>query len=260
MKYKIKTYLISIALLILLPAVLQAADEPNKTDMWTVQVKAGHQPAFESALKAHLQHRTELGDPRNWQVYSPVTGSNLNTYLLRACCHTWADNDAYQAWSEANKTLEHWMVNVDEHVESYTHSISTMDFKNSNWPEDGAAVNFVGVTDFMIKPGHRGGFETSKALLSNHLKAGNWPRRWGWGDTVNGPDIAFVASGYADYAGMATPEKGFMALLAEQMGSSEQAQAAMGDFMSHVAGTDYQIYRWHSDLSMPPPSSEAAQN
>lgn len=260
MKYRARIYFTAIALLLLLPFGLQAADEPNKVDMWTVHVKAGHQPAFETALKTHLAHRAEIGDPRSWQVYSPVTGSDLNTYLLRACCHTWADNDTYQTWSEEKNPIEDWMANVDQHVEGYAHSISTMDFENSNWPEDDAAVNYVGVTDFMIKPGHRGGFEASKAVLSNHLKAGNWPRRWGWGDTVNGPDVAFVASAYADYASMAPPEKGFMAVIAEQMGSPEDAQAALGEFMSHVDSTDYQIYRWHSDLSSPPAAEEVAQN
>ncbi len=253
MKSKLVLFIRSITLALLLPLTLHAADEANVVDLWAVTVKAGHQPAFETALKAHLKHRAELGDVRSWQVYSPVTGSNLNTYLLRACCHTWADNDAYQAWSEEKEPVADWMANVDQHVESYSHSISTMDFKNSNWPEDGGPVNYVGVTDFMIKPGHRGGFEASKAMISNHLKEGNWPRRWSWGNTVNGSDIAFVASAYADYASMAPPEKDFMAVIAEQMGSAEDAQAALGELMSHVKGMDYQIYRWHPDLSMPAP-------
>lgn len=251
-------FICAVALALCLPLSVNAADEANKADMWIVTVKQGHTQAFETALKAHLDHRAELGDTRYWQVYTPVTGSNLNDYYLRACCYTWADSDSYREWSVENNTLEHWMGNVDQHVESYTHSMSTMDFANSHWPE-GMGANYVGVTDFHVKPGHGAAFDASKAKISQALIAGEWPRRWSWGEAISGPSISYVAAGYDNYAAMAPPETGFMEVLAEQMESEEKAGEAMAEFMSHVAGTEYQIYAWRPDLSMAIPE-QVAQN
>ena len=60
--------------------------------------KADQAEAFEAALKAHMAKRVEMGDARSWQVYQAVTGDEMNNYVIRSCCHSWADKDSYQAW------------------------------------------------------------------------------------------------------------------------------------------------------------------
>ncbi len=238
------------AIMLLITASVQAEDQANKANTWVVTVEAGQNPAFEAALKTHMAFRSEHGDVRSWEIYTPLTGDELNTYIIRACCHTWADMDAYDQWSRDNATLANWMANVDQHVSDYAHHISTIDFDSSNWPEDMGPAKYVGVTYFYVKPGHSAPFDASIKSLSKIAKDGGWDRHWVWGTAVTGASQVYLATPYASYAGMAPPETSFAEFLAVQMDSPEAAQQALGEFSSHHDGSDYKIYAYRPDLSM----------
>ncbi len=231
-------------------APVQAEDQVNKVATWIVTPKAGHTQDFEASLKAHMAHRTEHNDPRTWLVYTPMTGDELNTYILRACCDTWADHDSYRDWSEKNAITEHWMNNVDQFVDDYVHHISSIDYPSSNWPEDLEDINYVGVTYFTVKTGHTAAFQASIEQLSKIAKDGGWDRMWAWGTAITGGNQVYLVSPYADYASMAPPEKSFAEFLAAQMDSPETAQQALTDFNSHIGDQDYKIYTVRADLSM----------
>ena len=92
------------ALFFLLPAVSMAEDSPPPlAEMWMVTPKAGHGSEFYKALAEHMAFRSEHGDPREWQAYTPLLGDELNRVAIRSCCFSWADQDAYQAWRRGQR-------------------------------------------------------------------------------------------------------------------------------------------------------------
>ena len=168
-----KFYSVLLALLFL-PAWCVADDHDNEkpeqmiADSWVAVPKAGHESEFEEALKAHLALRTERGDPRTWHVYVPVTGKDLNRYVIRSCCFAWADQDSYGEWSRENMG-KHFNETVHPHVATYHHNFSELDQKNSHWGEDTNA-NYVGVTMFHIKPGKGGQMSEAIGEMSTLAK------------------------------------------------------------------------------------------
>ncbi len=242
--------------LLLIPLTLVAEPMANKADMWIVTVKSGHTSEFEEAFKTHIAFRAGKDDPRAWQVYQPVTGSNLNAYYIRYCCTTWADMDKYRDWARESGTGEHWNANVDQYVESYEHVFSAIDFENSNWPNDLGPVNYVGVSESMVKTGHDAAYAASKKQLSDAAKAGNWPRHWSWVTSVSGANTVALVLPYKDYASMEPPEPSFAEFLAKQMDSEEDAKKALQEYSSHLKFIGYTIYAWREDLSMAVPDSE----
>ena len=57
------------------------------SDTWTMVPKAGHEAKFEEAFKKHIAYRKANGDTREWVTWRPVTGDQINSYLVRACCN-----------------------------------------------------------------------------------------------------------------------------------------------------------------------------
>ena len=105
-------------LFMLAPAFAMAQDSPPPlAEMWVLTAKAGHGEEFRTAVKEHMAFRTEHGDPRAWQAYSPVLGDDLNRLAIRFCCIEWSDVDAYREWNmSAPEVGEHYDENVAPHV------------------------------------------------------------------------------------------------------------------------------------------------
>lgn len=228
----------------------EAKSPPNLADTWIVHVANGNEGAFEAAFKAHVEARKAAGDPRAWQVYTPVIGDDFGYYVIRSCCFDWGDQDTYDAWSLESKMGEHWNENVHPHVDGYEHYINVLDFENSHWPAD-QAVNFVGVTVWDVKPGGYRAMEAARVAMSKAAKEHGWSRHWSWASGVGGSEAVILASPFANWAAMAPPEPGFAAFLAEKLGA-EKAQQMMSDFSSNLRPGEYTVYRHRKDLSMAP--------
>lgn len=241
-------FLLLIALGLTVPAL--AADRPaDLADSWIVVVKDGHDEEFETALKGHLKHRAKNKDSRSWKTYAPIVGDDLNHYVIRHCCSTYADMDEYRAWSEKNKMNGHWNENVDPHVADYRHYFVRIDHANNNWPEEDPGFELYGVTSWDEKSGHQAAIAQSKAALSNAAKDGGWQRYWSWSDPVGGDGGLMLVTPYMNYADMEGPEGGFSAFLAKQVGEKEAAEILSG-FSSNFDGSTYTLYRKVDDLSM----------
>ncbi|SHG77121.1 hypothetical protein [Ferrimonas marina] len=229
-------------------APVQAKDAV--ADMWVFTPEKGKVAEFEAAFKAHVEERKKRGDPRQWKVYTKVTGEMNNTYYVRACCYEWAEFDKYRAWAEESKIVEHWMSNVAPLVGKMAHNMSEVDMDNSNWPEDDSAFKYFGVVTYHVKAGHGG--ETNEHLkkISDHAKKGNWPYNWSWSWPVDGGNNLSLVLPYENYAGMATPEVTFMDMLKEQMQSESRAKDLMEDWADNFESTSYTLYQLRDDLSM----------
>ena len=235
-----------------LPAVAFADGhiQANLAESWRITPKPGHGADFVEAFKKHLELRASKNDPKVWKTYSPVIGDDLSYYVVRSCCHTWADADSYAEWSAGAGVSEHWNKNVDKHVASYSHYYAEQDFENSNWPEDDSEYRFFAVTSFYPKPGHVGKRNAAKAQLSQHAKAGKWGRHWGWGESIGGAPAIYVVSPYRNYGEMAPLETSLFETIAEQAGSEDKATELFQAFNDTMKGSSYTVYRLESDMSM----------
>lgn len=241
--------LILFAVAIVLAAPVFADSHENVADSWRVVVKDGHDQEFEEAYKAHLKHRKRKGDTRAWKTYAPILGDDLNHYVIRYCCVSYAEMDGYRAWSVDKKMNDHWNDNVDPHVESYRHYFSELDLENNNWPEEDPGYTMFGVTQWKVKSGRGGAAAAAKKSLSDHAKDGGWPRNWAWSDRIGGKDVLTLVSPYMNYADMKGPEGGFVGFLAGRVGE-EAAGKMLSGFSENFHGSSYTVYRLMDEMSM----------
>ncbi len=236
--------------LILIPALCVAEDQPPQviSDSWTMVPKAGHADQLETALKAHLAYRAEKGDTRQWDTYVPVTGNDLNRYVVRSCCQPWAEQDSYRAWSKEHLG-EHFSETVHPHVASYMHNFGEIDMDNSHWDEN-VEANFVGVTMWQVKPGKGAQANAAIAAMSTMAKENNWPRNWSWSSPVGGSQRVMLATPFKNYADMAPLQENFYQFAKKHLKSEKKADEMFKDFNSSFSSSDYTIWRHDKALSM----------
>ena len=235
-------------LTLLIPTAIYADNHSPQqiADSWVMIVKSGHESKFQDAMKAHLAYRKANGEKRTWDTYTPVTGENLNQYIVRTCCNTWAEQDAHVA--DAAKYSEHFNKNVHPHVKKYTHNLTVIDMENSNWPEDTDA-SFVGVTSYKPIVGKGGARGESLKAMSAMAKEKGWPRNWAWTYPVGGDGSWTLVTPFENYADMAPMEESFYDFTKKHMGSAEKADALFQKFSSSFSETHYAIYRHNKELS-----------
>ncbi|WP_154222094.1 hypothetical protein [Marinicella rhabdoformis] len=241
-------------ILLVLPSLCVAEDEKKEptilSDSWQMTPKAGHSAEFEKALIEHMKFRVEDNDPRSWQVFTPVTGSNISRYIVRSCCTTWAEFDAYDTWYMKSESRKHYFETVHPHVAQYNHNFSQLDTKNSSWKDD-AKANYVGVSTYKMKVG--GWRKTGKAIeeVTKILKENNWPKSWSWSYPEGGEGVMQLVTPYENYAAMESPEETVYKVVKKHLKSEKKADKLFEQFRSGIESWEYQIYRHHKDLSMP---------
>lgn len=242
------------ALFILMPAVSSAQEAtPPLAEIWMVTVKPGHGPEFNKALAEHMKLRSENGDPRDWQTYTPLLGEDLNRIGIRYCCFNWADLDSYREWGRNNRAIgEHFDKHVAPHADSYAHYFETMHWKNSHWAESAGDATLFAVTEFTVKPGHGAEFRAARDKLLQIALDQGWAseeRSWIWTSTIGGAEVEGIVIPYKNFADMDRDEDSFSRFLAKHLGD-EGAAALMKQFAGSTTGSNYQIWEHQKDLSM----------
>lgn len=238
----------------LLPAMVQAADAPPPlADMWLITPKAGHGAEFRKALGEHLAFRAEHGDPRAWEVYTPLLGEDLNRYAIRYCCFHWADQDSYRAWrSEASEVNEHFQKNVMPHTEKAAHYFEALDWGNSHWVDAGEPYRFYAVTEYNLKPEHAMAFDQARDKMSQIALEQGWAtdnHPWVWSSTIGGKTQEAVIIPHMNFASLDRSEDSFLNFLSSQLGSEEAAKLVQ-QFASASWSSEFQIWEFQEDLSM----------
>lgn len=232
-----------------IPALCVAEDKPPQviSDSWTMVPKEGHQMELEEAMKAHMAYREEKGDSRHWDTYVPVTGDDLNRYVVRSCCRPWAEQDSYSKWSYENAS-KHFNETVHPHVKKYMHNFGIVDTENSNWGEN-VEANFVGVTYWQVKQGK--GSQSSEAIkqMSKLAKENNWPSNWSWSYPVGGSQAVILATPFKNFADMAPMEENFYQFAMKHL-EEKEVEEMFEKFNGSYSGSDYTIWRHRKDLSM----------
>ena len=250
------TFLTSIAALLLSAGAIADNHEapPPLTDVWVVAPKAGMVAELQDAVKEHMAFRAENGDSRQWLAFTPAVGDKLNIFMFRACCYNWADLDAYIAEDNEKGFGNHWNENVDQYVDHYHHYIDRNDWEYSHWPDEGTDGPYYGVTTWVWKEDAPRASSDARKEMSELAKNGGWAddgNPWIWLHQIGGKNKLSLVIPHSNYADMAPPETSFYEFAAEQLGSEKKADKMFDDFSSGFASSDYTIWMYREDLSMP---------
>lgn len=257
MKFERVKIALSLLILTFLAIPLTAVAEeapPSMAEMWIMVPKAGQSSEMTEALRAHMEFRSENGDPRAWQAYTPTLGDNLNRIAVRYCCFEWADLDSYREWGKANEAVgKHFEENVAPHVESYEHYFEKLDWANSHWPNPDAPYKLFAVTEFNIKPGHGQDFDVARDKMSQIALNQGWAtadRAWLWSKTIGGKPQESIIIPHVNFASMDQGDESYFEFLARHLQSEEAAAELLKMFSSASWSTDFQMWEHHEDLSM----------
>lgn len=227
----------------------EESDAERLADIWVVHAKEGHEDQFEDGLKAHIAHRKSANDPRTWHVYTPVIGQDLGYYVIRSCCHTWADLDSYRSWAMNSDIGSHFDENVGPHTAgTYTHVLSEIDTERSRWPDDVGNPALVGVTYLYPKPGRYGNINRSLDEFIGYVDKANWERPVSFAWTIGGKPTLTIASPFKNYADMKDPDPTFFEMVAEQVGGPEEAEKRFKSWNDNFHGSNYVVFRHRTDL------------
>lgn len=245
-----------ITLFFLNPVTLMAADPPPPlANIWLITPKAGHASDFKKGLAEHMAFRTEQGDPRAWEVYTPMLGNDLNRFAIRYCCFDWADEDSYRAWqSGAGEIGEHFDKHVMPYVEKAEHYFESLDWGNSNWVNADEHYKLIAVTEYFVKPGHAMDFDQAKEKMSQVALNHGWAtdkRPWLWSSTIGGEAQEAIIIPHLDFASFQRDGESFLAFLSRHMGE-EAATALLKTFAGASSRTNFQIWEYQESLSMKP--------
>lgn len=232
----------------------ESTPPPPLTDVWVVVPKAGMATEFQDAVVEHMAFRAENDDSRQWLTFTPVLGDKLNIFMFRACCFDWADQDAYETEDEEQGFGKHWFANVDQYVDHYHHYFDRTDWENSHWPDEGTDGPYYGVTRWFWKEDASRASRDARKEMSQLAKDGGWGESdgpWLWLEQIGGKDILALVSPYSSYADMAPPEKRFYDFAVEKLGSEKKADAMFANFSSGFSSSDYTIWMYRDDLSLP---------
>lgn len=243
------------AMLLSAIAIAQDSDAPPPlSDVWVAVPKTGMVGQFQAAVAEHMAFRVENGDSRQWLTFMPVVGDKMNIFMFRACCFEWADQDAYEAEDAEKGFGAHWYENVDQYVDHYHHYLDRTDWENSHWPEEGTDGPYYGVTSWVWKEDAPRAARDAREQMSQLAKDGGWGEKrgpWLWLHQVGGKDVLGLVTPHSSYADMAPAEQSFYEFAVEALGSEKKADAMFEKFSSGFASSDYTIWMYREDLSMP---------
>jgi hypothetical protein len=239
----------------MLPGLAVAQESPAPlTEMWVLVPKADHGADFKKGLAEHMAFRSEHGDPRSWQSYTPMLGDDLNRVGIRFCCFNWADQDAYAEWSEsAEKVAAHFDKHVAPHVEKASHYFETIDWPNSHWGAEDGPYTYFAVTEFHLKPGRAGQFDAARDKMSQIALNQGWATDdhvWLWSSTIGGEPRESIVVPHENFASMARDEESFRRFLSKRMGSMDAAAELLASFADSTSGTSFQIWKHQKEMSM----------
>jgi hypothetical protein len=243
------------ALALAIPAGLRAEhhDMPKPlTDVWVVVPKQGMEAQFEAGLKAHVGIRAAGDDSREWNIYTPVIGDQINMYQIRSCCHDYADHDAYTTDESQQQFSAHWGENVHPYVDHYHHYLEVNDWKNSHMPEGAGPFKYYGVTTWTWKENAGPGPEQARAEMSQIALKDGWAEaghHWLWLSRVGGKPMLMLVSPFENYADMAPDDPNFNQFMIDKMGSEEAVAALFDKFSSGFAGSSYTVWTEREDMA-----------
>jgi hypothetical protein len=247
---------LAVAALLLPFAAARAADqgkgEKEKpgavTSSWAFWVQPGHEADFQAGLKAHAAWRKANGEGWDWHIFQPIVGDDLTYYVVRSGGHHWADFDAQSAWEQAHGAVAKYQEQMGKFVARVTHHLGKWDSEHSYWTANPDYRVFE-VNELQMQPGSYGDVAELLGQFHKAAEDGKYSRSYGIEWPTGGSSDMTIVFPFVNWAGMETPEVGFMKVLADSLGSEDAAKAAMQQMnASFVSGGKTTVYVRRTDL------------
>jgi hypothetical protein len=223
----------------------------NLAQIWELAPKAGHGPAFQEALRAHMEYRKAQGDPWDWRIYQVVVGDNVGTFYAWSGNHTWSDFDAYMA-SDIPQTLStHYGATVGPLAEPSRTWIEQGDTTLVRLPDNMDDQTLFTISEFQIVPGHQMAFSEAMTKFHEAMEQADAPVYYAVNYPVaGGTGPAMTMVGFAEnFAGMAEPDPTVEEIMMEVYGE-EEATEIFQAFTSGLQSYKNMVLTLRTDLSM----------
>jgi len=219
--------------------------------IWKFTPEMGQGPAFEGALRGHMEFRKAQGDPWDWQIYEVVVGEDVGDFYAASWNHTWEDFDAYDAFEGGAILSAHFQATAGPTLEDMTTVITDGSQGIKKLPEDpNYEINLVNVTDFYLLPGKQASFNEALMKFDEAIKGANVPFYYTSDVPVaggSGPvySIAGLSSSWAEFA---DPDPSMEQVMMEAYGEDE-AMKIFTAFSEAIHHTENFVVRYRADLS-----------
>jgi hypothetical protein len=205
---------------------------------------------FRRAQGAHSIPQ-RAGDPRAWQTYTPLLGEHLDRFAVRYRC--FAGQTPTPIVSGGGKPESRRIRRAPRATWSRAHLFETMDWANSHWSEAGPYQLFA-VTEFSVEPSHTAEFDAAREKMSQIAIEQGWASDdhvWLWANSIGGSPRHSIIVPHRNFASLDNAGETFPQFLANKLGSAEAAEELMGRFRAATTGSDFQIWEYQAELSMP---------
>ncbi len=222
----------------------------NVATIWIFYPKDGHFQDFKAGLKKFLTWYKSEGGPFRWQVYSPVTGSDLGYYAVYSGNHAWADIDSENAWSEKNGVDKQFRQDVSPHMRKVGHTFTVTDEKLTHWINDDG-YRYFSVYNYQIKPEDFADVQKVLKKVHEAVTRQKWPNSYAVRRNIGGSGGISIVVPMKNLAGMAERSPSLMEVMTKAMGSKKAAQDLFRNFDKAIKDRHLTIYRYVPELSSP---------
>ncbi len=227
-----------------------AQAQGNLAHVWTLVPSAGVGQGFETALRSHMQWRSEAGDPWQWTVYTVETGPNNGAYVLRSSGHSWADFDAYDAGFGPEAGLR-VAATFGDMIASAEHQITASDTTRSRLAPDMSEMNLFNVVSWYPRAGQGQAVNEALGKFMDVIVENDLPDYYVFTNVASGnsgPSAITAVFFEPNWAGF-EDDGVLQGLMIEKYG--EDGMEEIGEqFGASLARTEDYVLRLRRDLSM----------
>jgi len=194
-----------------------------------ITARDGQSKALEKAITGYHHYMADKKGAMRYQWFSITTGPDTGKYIARTGNHNWADFDATHDWDE--EAAARFASDVQPYIADADVIITRTDDELGIWPDTMEGYKYFLITDWYIKTGHIGAFNSGLKKIDGILKQGNWPNYYAFVRNVSGghSNQITLVSPRKSFADMAPKDPSFIDAMSKSMGA-EEAAAFLAEF------------------------------
>jgi len=206
-----------------------------------ITAKDGQAKALEKAITGYHHYMADKEGAMRYQWFSITTGPDTGKYMARTGNHNWADFDATHDWNE--KATAKFASDVQPYIEDAVFIITRTDDELGIWPDSMDGYKYFLVTDWYVKNGSNGAFNSGLKKIDGILKKADWPNYYAFIRNVSGghSNQITLVSPRKSFADMEPKEPSFFDAMSSSMGE-EEARAFLAEFgQTYKSGRNYML-------------------
>ncbi len=233
----------SLMLFVFMSTTVAQAQQQDDGLAWLVLITAkdGQAKALEKAITGYHHYMADKKGAMRYQWYSITTGPDTGKYVARTGNHSWADFDATHDWDEA--AAAKFASDVQPYIKDVDFRITRTDGELGIWPDSLDGYQYFLITDWFIKNGSIGAFNSGLKKIDGILKKASWPNYYAFIRTVSGghSNQITLVSPRKSFADMEPKDPSFLDAMGNSMGE-EEARTFLAEFgQTYKSGRNYML-------------------